>query len=210
MNNGNAIAVRGRAKLLVLSSDFLMAGFRTQYWIDVMLLAALLLAVAALRRDAHTPPPLVAGPHGLQPFHIIQRADLLLKGHADAPPSAKEAADAVGRYSFQFVKAGDGIDARQLSQGDRLTTELKGRVLLGLKIQPTNLFAGMKPPFTASLTGAPSERATTTLFEKDVIVLDLQTQNDGVAAVLAVPAADQPTLAAFIGRSNLLLVADQR
>jgi hypothetical protein len=212
MNNGNPILLRRRAKQFVRRSNFLATGLWGQYALDVVLDIALCLAVAALLRDRQVRPPqapLVAGQRGLPPFHVIQLADLRVKD-GDAPPTAERAADVLGRYAFQFVKAGDVIDPDKLSRGDRLSNQLEGRILVGLKVKATNVFAGMNPPFTASLTGAPAERGTTTLLVRDLTVLDLQTQGDGLAAVLAVPAADQPTLAAFIGRSDLLLVADHR
>lgn len=212
MTNGNLLLLRRRTQQLVRRTDFLVTGLWGHYWLDLALLIALGLALLAMYRDAHLhpPTPLVAGQRGLPPFHVIQLGDLRLKGHGDTPPPAERAAGAVGRYAFQFVPAGDVIDLKKLSRGDRFSTELNGRVLLGLKVKATNLFTGMNPPFTASLAGAPSERGTTTLLERDVIVLDLQKQGDGLAAVLAVPAADEPTLAAFIARSDLLLVADRR
>ena len=198
--------------MFIRRSNSLVTGLWGQYALDVVLFIALCLAVAALLRDGQLLPPqapLVASQSGIQPFHVIQLADLRVKG-GDTSPTAERAADVLGRYSFQFVKAGDVIDPNKLSRGDRLSKQLEGRMLVGLKVQATSLFAGMNPPFTASLTGAPTERGTTTLLERDLIVLNLQTQGDGLAAVLAVPSADQPTLAAFIGRSNLLLVADHR
>jgi hypothetical protein len=213
MENGNPILLRRRAKQFVRRSDVLVSGVWGKFWLDGVLVIALCLACAALWRDAHRsspPTPLVVGQRGLLPFHVIQLADLRLKDQGDTPPSTERAAEVVGRYAFHFVKAGDVIAPKQLSRGDRLSNELDGRILVGLKVRATNLFAGMNPPFTASLIGAASERGTTTLLERDLIVLDLQTQGDGSVAVVAVPSADQPTLAAFIGRSDLLLVAERR
>jgi hypothetical protein len=213
MNIGDAILLRTRSKQLVRRSDFLVEGFLGKYWLDLLLFLALLLACAALWRDAHIRPPqtpLVAGERGLPPFHVIQIADLRLKGQGSTPPPVERAADVVGRYCFQFVPAGAVIDPAKLSQGDRLSNQLSGRLLVGLKVQATNLFVGMNPPFLAALTGAPAERGTAALLEREVIVLDLQTQGDGLAAVLAVSASDQPNLAAFIARNDLRLVADPR
>jgi hypothetical protein len=178
----------------------------------MLIIAALV--VAALCRDALHPPenPLVAKPGGIPPFHVLKLEDMRLDSKKDTPPSATRAGSLVGRYAFTYVPGGSAVDPSRLSLGPLLTTELDGRVLLQLKVQPTSLFAGMNPPFRASLAGLPTERGATVLLEKDLLVLDLHTDGNGnaMAAIVAVPAADEPTLAGFLGRSELLLEAEHR
>jgi hypothetical protein len=173
----------------------------------------LVLICLALWRDAHIPcpeKPLVAKKGGIEPFHVIGIADLRLTCESDTTPSAKRAGTMVGRYSFEYLKSCEPMDVGRLSSGDRLSGELKDRVLVRLKVQPTSLFHGMNPPFRAVVVGSPSERGTTALLENDLIVMDLQKDGDGWGAVLAVPSADEPTLVTFMSRSDLLLAAEHR
>jgi hypothetical protein len=172
----------------------------------------LILVLAGLWRDAHVPVPekrVLAKSGGLEPFHVIELADLRLTCQSDAPPSPQLAAKIVGRYSSEYLEACATIDPKSLSSGAQLSTELNNRILVRHKVQATNVFAGMHPPFKAGLMGSPRERATTALIVNDLLVLDLRKDGDGLAVVVAVPAADEPTLASFVARSDLLLVSGQ-
>lgn len=213
MQGGNPVLLRKRSRQLVRRSDFLTGGLLGKFWLDLLLLVMLFLVVAALWRDAHIRPPqpaLVAKPGGILPFHVIQPGDLRLDGQENTRPPSDRAAALAGRYSFTFVCAGAVVDPKQLSSGERLTNELDARVLMQLRVRQTSLFAGVNPPFAASLAGSPTERGTTVLLEKDLFVLDLQKDGGAMAAIVAVPAADEPTLAGFLARSDLLLVAAPR
>jgi len=213
MHRANAFLLRRRSRQLARSSDLLTVGLLGNIWLDLLLVFVLVAAVVALRRDAWLRPPqapVVAKPGGIQPFHVIKLEDLRLDGQKDNPPAENRAGAFVGRYSFTFVREGCAVDVNHLSPGPPLTTELANRVLLQLKVQPTGLFAGMNPPFKASLVGLPTERGTTVLLEKDLFVLDLHADGNAMAAVVAIPFADESTLAGFIARSELLLEAEHR
>jgi hypothetical protein len=205
--------LRRDSKQLFRRSDLLIDGFWGRYWLDLLLLVAVIMAGAALLRDARTRPPqreLIANKNGLVPFHIIAREDLRLAGMGDTPPPEERTGAVVGRYSFTYLAGGAKIDTKQLSSRALSPADMKNRVLMRLKVQATTLFAGMKPPYTASLMGSPAEHGTAALLEQDLLVLDLQNDGNSMAAVLAVPRSDQPTLAAFIARTDLLLVVDGR
>jgi hypothetical protein len=213
MPDQNLLALRRDSRRLIRNSDLLTDGFWGRYWLDVALLIALVLVCLALLRDAHIPAAqkrLIASKNGILPFHLIEIADVRLEGMNDTLPPPERTADVVGRYPFTYVPGGAAINSNQLSSSALSPHELSDRVLVRLKVQATTLFAGMKPPFRASLMGSPSEHGTTVLLERDVIVLDLQQEGDSMAAVLAVRSADEPMLAAFIARSDLLLVVGRR
>lgn len=207
----NPILVK-RATAIFRRSDFLTNGLLGKVWLELLLVLIVLLVAAALWRDAHTnlEPQLVAKPGGILPFHVIQLADLRLEHQETTVPSTKGAKDLIGRYAFTYLPSGKPVNPSQLSQGARLSKELEGRVLIQLNVRPTQVFNGMKPPFRASLLASPAERGTTVLFQKDVLVLDLQPSTDGSRAVVALSASDAPGAAGFFSRTDLLLVADSR
>jgi hypothetical protein len=213
MQGENPVLLRKRARLLGRRSDFLTGGLLGKIWLDLLLVVMLFLVVDALWRDANIhplQPALVAKPGGILPFHVIQPGDLRLDGQDDTSPPPDRAAALAGRYAFTFVRAGAVVDPKQLSSGERLTDELNARALMQLRVRQTSLFTGMNPPFAASLAGSPTERGTTVLLEKDLLVLDLQKDSDSMAAIVAVPSADEATLAGLLARNDLLLVAGPR
>jgi hypothetical protein len=205
--------VRQSSKDFLARSHSFLDGHLRNYALDALLLIVLVLGIAALWRDFHVSPPKAPGSAavgrngGLEPFHVIAPSDLLLSCQSRNPPSQEIAGTIVGRYSTEYLKACAPIDATKLSSGPRLSTELNGRIVVRLKVQPTTVFTGMPPPYKAALMVSSRERGTATLFLNDIMVLDLQKDADGTSAVLAILASDESTLAAFIARSDLFLVA---
>jgi hypothetical protein len=204
-----------RRQLLEIIAQVVARRSRSLIWpqlrrhtLDLVVLVVMLAVGAALWRDYHLSQKAIAiaGPSGILPFHVIRTSDLASKG----PKPTDGFADVVGRYSAEYVPPGSRILVEKLSQGPRLTAELNDRFLVRLKVQTTNLFAGMNPPFRAALQVAPHERGTGALVLNDVFVLDMQEKSDGPSAVLAVLSADESTLAAFMARSDFFLVARQR
>jgi len=178
---------------------------------DIMVLLAIVFIAFAVWRDRHTTSPPKASQavlkSGLPPFHLITTPDLQVSCKSGMAPAQKSLDDLVGRYSLEYLKPCVPIDPKKLSSGPRLSTELHGRTIVRLKLQPTSVFAGMYPPFKAVLMVAPRERGTTSLLLNDLFVLDLQRDAEGMSAVVAISSADDPTLASFVARSDLWLVA---
>lgn len=201
-----AQVVRPRAR------SVLQASYRA-HALDILLVAAVLLIGIAICRDFYAPEKpripevVVQRPGGLPPFHVIVPADLAL-----AKPTANPAGvigEFNGRYSTTYIAAGGKVTEEKLSGGLRLSTELNDRFIVRLKAQATSVFSGMAPPYRAALIAAPHERGASALFLNDVLVLDLQTAGDGLAAVLALRASDEATLSAFMASSDFYLVARQ-
>jgi hypothetical protein len=204
--------VQQRAKNFISQSRSFTEGRVRKYWFDALVLLALLLVAVAFCRDLHAPPPAQAviwKKTGLPPFHIIVPSDLQLSCKSNNAVAKETLEEFVGRYSPEFLEPCVSIDPKKLSSGPRLSTELNARIIVRLKVQPTSVFADMPAPFKAMLMVAPRERGTASLLLSDVFVLDLQKDTDGLAAVVAIPSADEPTLASFVARSDFFLVAGQ-
>ena len=180
-----------------------------EYWFDCAVFLALVLVGAGLWRDAHEPGRVIVKNGGLKPFHVIAPTDLRISCQSNTPPPSQLSAKIVGRYSSEYLPSCSLIDPKRLSKGAPLTNELDDRIVVRLKVQATNLFAGMHPPFKATVLAAPRERATTALLLNDVIVLDLQKDGEGASAVVALPSADAPTLTSFVAHSDLFLVTER-
>jgi hypothetical protein len=200
-----------RSKVLFRKSDSFTQGGWGKYWFDFLVLVVALLIGAGLWRDAHFPiNQVVAKGGGIEPFHVIELSDLRITCQSSILPSSNLAAELVGRYSTEYLESCAPIDPKRLSSGPRLSTELKDRILLELKVHATSLFNGMHPPFRAALMGSPRAPATTALLVNDLIVLNMQKDGDGLSVVVAAPYADEATLASFAARSDLFLVMHVR
>jgi hypothetical protein len=213
MSEENAAATLYKSKQLLRRSHYFTEGGWRKYWFDCILLLILVLILAGLRRDARLTPPesgIIAKRGGLEPFHVIELADLRLTCQSEALPLVERATQIIGHYSFNYLGGCAAIDPKRLSSGARLTNELDTLVLVRIKVQPTTLFSGMQPPFRAALMCSPRERDTTALLFNDLMVLDLEKNGDQLSIVVAIPSDEEPTLASFIARSDLLLVSGHR
>lgn len=199
------------SKVVVERSSVFVEGRFRKHLIDALVLIALCLVAKALWRDFRVPSShaVVGRSGGLEPFHVIVPSDLRLDCHSNNSPSPAATEKIVGRYSPKYLKMCAEIDPKMLSSGTRLSSEVNARMIVRLKVQPTIVFNDMHPPFKAALMISPSERATTALLLNDVIVLDLQKDGADSAAVVAVLSADESTLASFVARSEIFLVAGQ-
>jgi len=203
--------VRQRSAAFLDRSHSFTDGGVLNYRLDFLIAIAVLLIFAALWRDSRVPSPpvvqkMVAKTGGLPPFHVIVREDLRLSCETSDLPSPDLSAPFVGRFSNVYLNSCETIDPKKLSAGPALSNELNGRLLLTLKLQQTTLFAGVPPPFKAALMISPREHGAMDLLLKDVLVLDLQKGSSDCSAVVAIPSADESTLASFVARSDLLLV----
>jgi len=199
--------VQQRSRNFLVRSRSITRGELRKYRFDALLLLLLILVAIALWRDRHAPNPVLASKNGVLPFHPIVPSDLRLSCDSNNPPEQSILDNFVGRYSFEYLEPCASIIPKKLSSGQRLTIELKSRAILRLKVQPTSVFAGMHPPFKAILMVAPRERGTTTLLLNDLFVLDLQKETDGMSAIVAILSVDEPTVASFVSRCDLFLVA---
>jgi hypothetical protein len=202
---------RARSAHVVERSRVFTEGRFRKHLIDALVLLALGLVAMALRRDFHVPSSqaVVGRSGGLEPFHVIVPSDLRLNCGSNNSPSPAATEKIVGRYSSKYLKVCAQIDPKMLSSGPRLSSEVNARSIVRLKVQSTIIFTDMHPPFKAALMISPSERATTSLFLNDVIVLDLQEDGADLGAVVAVSSVDESTLASFVARSEIFLVAGQ-
>ena len=78
------------------------------------------------------------------------------------------------------------LGAAQLSSGRRLAQELDGLRIFSVRLRPTALLAGVRPPVQLNLFLAPhnlNDRASSR--EYTVYLLDVKPQGDSVVAVIA-------------------------
>jgi hypothetical protein len=196
-----------------VESGVFLGGVVRPYLLDALILILVALIAWAVNRDRHTAPKVefvVARPSGIEPFRPIVASDLSLDCKSKNPVPAAAAAPLTGRYSPVFIKTCDPVDPARLSANPVSPSDLLGRVLIRLKAQPTSLFAGMGPPFKAGLMFAPHEHGDSPLFLDNVLILDVQTGGDGLSVVAAVLDSDQPAVASFVARSDVLLVGSTR
>lgn len=202
-----------RATRFQRESRTFLGGAARPYLADALILILIALVAYAVDRDWHTPSKVkfvVARSAGIQPFHPIVASDISVDCKSKTAIPSGAPADLLGRYSPVFLKTCDSLDPAKLSANPISPNDLLGRVLIRLKAQPSSLFAGMGSPFKAGLMFAPHERGTAALFLDNVPILDVQKDGDGLSIVAAILDSDQPAVASFVARSDVLLVAAAR
>lgn len=147
----------------------------------------------------------VAAPTGLAPFQIINASDVELSdGTTPGVPQ-----DLIGRYPNKEIPHGAVIDTSKLSSGIRLSS-LEGFRVLSVKVQPTEVLAGVRPPAKISILLSPRVKDQHAPLIFNAYVLDFRSQTDGMLAVVAVPEDNFQKLAPILPQSELVAIGPVR
>jgi hypothetical protein len=182
----SALAAQARRESRSITSN-LIARHLADFLV-VLAIFALGLTFYLVHRHSTKPPDkmVVSAAKPIAPFHVIGATDLDVRPAAD-PKAVKDAASAyIGRYPTAEMLAGDKLNAAQLSSGRRLAQELDGLRIFSVKLRPTALLAGVRPPVQLNLFLSPhnlNDRAWSREFT--VYLLDVKPQGDSMAAVIA-------------------------
>ena len=182
----SALAVQAKRESRSITNNLIV-----RHLADLLAVVAILclgLTFYLMHRHSPKPPDRIAvtAAKPMAPFHVISATDLDVRQAAN-PKAAKDAASRyIGRYPTAEVLAGDRLDAAQLSSGRRLAQELNGLRIFSVKLRPSALLAGVRPPVQVDLFLSPhnlNDRGQSRGFT--VYLLDVKPEGDSVAAVIA-------------------------
>jgi hypothetical protein len=208
-------AMAAQAKLTARS---LMGRAVVDHLPDAMVAVAVLLAVYGLAFIDRGPPRaptsrqvVVTAPGGLPAFHVITGRDVEVRATAKGAGPVDSVQAVLGRYVFQPLAVDSVLDSTKLSAGPRLSTELDGRRIFTVKLQPSALLANLRPPVKVGLTAAPRDKdVAASAVTVDAYMLEVRSLADGVSAMVATTEADFRSLAPLLGRADLIAVGPIR
>jgi hypothetical protein len=147
------------------------------------------------------PQYVVANPNGLAPFHSINGSDVGLTD--GSKPSKLDAL--MGRYANEGIPRGAVIDPAKLSSGMR-PLGFDGFAVFQVKLQPTVIFAGVNLPVKIAILVSPHMKEPKSGVTFDAYVLSIDSQKDGVSAVLAATQDDFLKIGPDLPQSELFAV----
>lgn len=173
---------------------------------DFIVLAMCLLIIAAIVFVDRSPQVLIAR-NDVGPFHVITTSDVEIRNGRDDTASEAVINGVVGRYATEEIAKGAKVDASKLSAGTRLSNELDGLRVFALKLQPTSVLAGIKPPYKLGIILSPrtkedDKKATV----HQIYVLDCRSAPDGIWVVVAGTEAETQELSADLSLGQLIAV----
>ena len=151
-------------------------------------------------------PVVVSRASGLAPFEIIRKDDVALGDVAAKSSAFTSVKDVLGRYAIQYIPKDAVLERSLLSTGAPLSNELDRRHILAVKLQPSTIVVGVRPPIIIGLLASPREKDHSAVLINEVYLLDLHPQADGISAVLAISDSDLRTLSPLISRSDLIAI----
>lgn len=201
--------------MFLIRAGLVLDGVVRPFLLDIALVALVVLIILAFKRDrdlkeTHEDSAVVSSQDGLEPFHLVTPSDIYHDCKTKSPLSPQRAAALAGRYPFTHLSQCESLEPSKLSSRPLRQADLANRVLIRLKVQPTALFDGMKPPYKADFMLSPRERGTSALLLQDVLILDFKKASDETFIVAAIHAADESLLASFASRSDIFLIASAR
>jgi hypothetical protein len=149
----------------------------------------------------------VTAPEGLAPFRVIDKSDVEIRLGPKSASAATSVEEVLGRYVTEPLAKGAVIDKPRLNSGRRLSNELDGLRVLGVKLQTSPILVNVTLPVKVGIVPAPRTGDTgrgPKIFE--VYILEARLQSDGIAAVVATSEAICAELSSFLGRADLIVV----
>jgi hypothetical protein len=183
--------------------------FMRANWMEAILLVLAVVLAGLGVRAALGPEQMVVARRNLQPFQVIDTADVKqVRAWADFGVAAN-AADVVGKFPLGLVPSGEPLRKDRLSRIRYApATELRGRRILSLAIPKRAL------PLTVAGTHAAlllsprdvAARAADPVVIDDVIVLNAAEAGDTASVVIAVLEKDVHTVARLLATSEVFIV----
>ncbi len=155
--------------------------------------------------------PRVVAVKPLAPFHVIDAGDVAVLDTADDAKTKQTLNAFVGRYPVEQIALGEIPDSAKLSSGMRMSTELNGLHIFSVKIRPTSILTGVKPPVKLGLylsTRAKEDEGNAQLF--DVYVLDFKPDGDSFSLVVAARDGDSRKLLSELSSADVVAVGPVR
>jgi hypothetical protein len=202
--------VRPRAREALDSAAALTERRLRTHLPDIIVIIVLLLLGVGVYRGCSSRTALIA-PRGLMPFQLIAPSDIEASGPDQRSLTAVRN-EVVGKYSTVRVAPGAVINLWSLSSRTLPVNALDGRRIFRLKLQPGPLaetFSSLLPA-RISLMIAPKDKDVKGMLLDDIYVLDVQTQADGISAVVATTEANAQALSSFEAKSDLIIVGPVR
>jgi len=151
--------------------------------------------------------PQVVATKPLPPFHVVNAKDVEVRFATDEANAKAALAEYVGRYPTAQVASGEVLDSARVSSGPRLAEELSGLRIFTVKIRPTSVLSGVKPPIKLDLFFSPHSRedqGKAQLFS--VYVLDFRSDGDNSSVVAAAAEDDAKRLLSVISQGDLIAI----
>ncbi|HEY6251514.1 MAG TPA: hypothetical protein VI685_16265 [Candidatus Angelobacter sp.] len=163
---------------------------------------ALIVGAMLIKRN-----PQVIATKPLSPFHVVNTKDVEIRFAADAAKANTALAEYIGRYPTAQVASGEVLDSTRLSSGPPLADELNGLRIFTLKVRPTSVLSGVKPPVKLDLFFSPHSRedqGKAQLFS--VYALDFRSDGDNSSVVAAAAEDDAKRLLSVISQGDLIVL----
>jgi flagella basal body P-ring formation protein FlgA len=177
-------------------------------WRELVLLAALVLAVAGVRRAMGHPERVVVARHTLEPYQVIGEGDVRQRKTEAGFGTYASLDDVVGLYPLRVIDKDEPVRRAELSR-IRLKNPaaLRDHRVVGLAVtaQSARLAA---PGSNVSLLFTPTQAGDTARVVGDVLVLDARATGDSSSVVVALRASDFDALRPLVARSTITVVRE--
>lgn len=172
---------------------------------DLILGIALVTLIVAAVFINRSPEVLAEKP--LLPFHVVNAKDVEVRSAPDNAKTNAALAKYIGRYPSAEVASGEALDSSKLNSGPALRDELNGLRIFTVKLRPTSVLSGVKPPIKLDLFFSPHARedqGKAQLFR--VYILDFRSDGDNSSVVVAAAEDDAKKLLSVISQGDLIAV----
>jgi hypothetical protein len=145
----------------------------------------------------------------LPAFHIIEDGDVQLSAKATPIKGFQKIEDVMGHYLLHPLAAEEAIEQAQLSPVRLTASDMAGRVILSIAIEPGALNPNATPGARVTLLLSPRDSAQAAGLapvEADAILLQVDESEEGARLTLAIEEAKKDELGAALGRSEVFVL----
>ena len=178
-------------------------------WREIVLLAALVLLAAGIRRAAGHPERVVEATRDLSPFHVIGPGDVTERRTEAGFGVYASPGDVVGRFPLQAIVAGAPLARDRLSRVRfERPAELQGRRVVALPVTRQSAALAVPGSRVFLLLSPTQGGETKSHVLKDVIVLNARAAGDTSSMVVAMTGSDFDAMGPLLGRSLVTVVQE--
>jgi hypothetical protein len=145
----------------------------------------------------------------LPAFHIIEDGDVQLSAKATPSEGFQKIEDVMGHYLLHPLAAEEAIEQDQLSPVRLTASDMAGRVIVSIAIEPGALNPNIAQGSYVTLLLSPrdaTEAGQLTSVEVDAIVLKIDALEDKVVLTVAIEEGRKSELGAMLGTSDLFIL----